>query len=141
LDKEAYDNRLSAIIGDGSTAYGSQNPADWQDAYGKLVKLRDELDGLQDEGMDDGPPPDASMVQMALARELSQLEATTHELGRHQELAGQLRDLTERLMRIDPRAADAMIRLRDWYLRHFKDVETRLKVPGGSCGRLGITGD
>jgi len=137
LAKDGYDKRLDAIAGEGAKAYSAQNAAAWKDAYAKLVKLHDEVEALQDEGKDDGPPPDPAMILMALARELSQLEATARELGRHKEFADRFRELAEGLKRINPRAPDAMIQIRDWYLTKYKDLETRLNGPGGRTGILG----
>jgi actin-like ATPase involved in cell morphogenesis len=136
IGKDGYDKRLDAIVAEGSKAFGNQNAAAWKDAFGKLVKLHDEVEGLLDKGTDDGPPPDPAAILMALARELSQLERTARDLGRHGEFSERFKELAEGLKSINPRAQDAMIQIRDWYLTKFKDLETRLHAPG--TGMLGL---
>jgi actin-like ATPase involved in cell morphogenesis len=123
--QDGYDKRLAAIQAEADNAYATHNTAAWKESFDKVVKLCDELDHLKPPP----PPPDPIVLKRSLEYELKDLERQAKAMGRYQELEDEFQEAREGLSRIDPRAPDAMLQIRDWYFTHLEELRKRLGAP------------
>lgn len=125
---DGYDRQLEAIQTEAIKAYSAQNGAVWKESYEKLQEICDRLEAVAKPD-DVTPPTSPGVLLLSLARELATLESWAKEGSRYPEFAGAFNDLAVSLKRIDPKGADALTQMRDWYFTKFSDLRQRLEAP------------
>jgi len=129
IAQEGYDKQIEAIQSEADKAYKEQNLAVWKDSYDKLAKLVDRIEDLTDDGDGGGPAPEPAQFLLSLALALNRLETSAKDNGRYHRFQKEFQDLATSLTLIDPKSADAMSQIRDWYRTKFQDLKNRLDAP------------
>lgn len=128
--KDGYDRRLAAFKTEAGKAETAQNSAAWKDAFQKVCKLCEELEGyLPRSGGGAEVPPDPNMLLINLAQSLRNLADHARERGVFEKFKADFKEVGDALRRIDPKAPDAMNQIRDWYYTRFEDLRKRLEAP------------
>ncbi len=131
--KDGYDKRLAAIRQEADKAYTGQNSAAWKEACGRVAKLCDELEGMLQSACGGGggaqQPQDPAALLVALGQNLAKLAQYAKDQGKFAKFKDEFREAGDALKRIDPRAADAMAQIRDWYYTRYEELRKKLDAP------------
>ena len=136
IEKDGYDKQLEAIREQARKAYGEQNSAAWTQACERIDALLGTVNNLvREKGQGGGgspPPQDPAGLLFQLGNGLLALERQAKEAGRYEELKQELEDARKSLEKIDPRAPDAMTKIRDWFFTVYESLRKKLDMAHSS---------
>jgi hypothetical protein len=133
--KDRYDDQIEAIRQDAGKAWNAQNPAAWKEAYEKIQKLCDKLNGMIERHRDSAgagsggssPKQDPAALLLQLANQLDALEKTARAQGKFAVLEQEFIDLKNKLKRISPASPNAQSEIWDWYSSGFQRLKASVE--------------
>ncbi|MBI3248833.1 MAG: Hsp70 family protein [Deltaproteobacteria bacterium] len=132
--QDGYEQQLQAICNMAEKAYVNKNTTTWKDAARRLVDLQQRLEKMLNADLV-LPPPDPQQLVLQLGMELQKLRGEASKRGRLSALEKEFQSCADSLKRIDPKDADAMTQIRDYYLTKHQPLE--IKVTGETEPALG----